>query len=257
VPVVSGGNRVATRDGRRAVIFDPSPESMALSRWQEGKFLDLERQFAKDWRAALSNIDLDAIFRQGRDIIKRIGRPRDLAATRAAASELLSKYSSRYVLEALQELRPKNAADMIVKRWKEHGCPPITAFAPYTAHILAVDLFFCLALRADLIGRERPTNKIDIAYLYYLPFCMVFTSRDKLHAKTVPLFLNEDQVFVRGDDLKADLAKLDEHYSRLPDDVKVDRRNVVRPPATGGWRLLGLPVMGSANGTWLARTRRQ
>jgi hypothetical protein len=61
----------------------------------------------------LSNIDLDAIFRQGRDIIKRIGRPRDLAAAKAAASNLLGKYSSRYVLEALQELKPKNAAEVI------------------------------------------------------------------------------------------------------------------------------------------------
>jgi hypothetical protein len=171
VPVVDGGNRVATRDGRGAVVFDPSPESMALSRWQDGRFLDLERQFAKDWRSAFSNIELDTIFRQGRDIIKRIGRPRDLAAARANA---LGKHSSRYVLEALQELKANNAADVIVNRWKEHGCPPITAFAPYTAHVLAVDLFFCLALGADLIGRERPTNKIDIAHLYYLPVCMAF-----------------------------------------------------------------------------------
>jgi hypothetical protein len=26
-------------------------------------------------------------------------------------------------------------------------------------------------------------------WLYYLPFCMVFASMDKLHAKTVPVFL--------------------------------------------------------------------
>ena len=113
--------------------------------------------------------------------------------------------------------------------------PPIASIAPYTAHIFAVDLFFCLGLGADLIGRERPTNKIDMAYLYYLPFCMVFTSRDKLHAKTARLFLNSDQVFVLGDELKADLARLDEHFSKLPDEVKL--RGVMSfahfPPADG------------------------
>ena len=72
-----------------------------------------------------------------------------------------------------------------------------------------------------MIGRERPSNKIDIAYLYYLPFCMVFTSRDKLHQKTAPLFLDDDQVFVHGDDLKVDLAKLDAHYSLLSDEEKL------------------------------------
>jgi hypothetical protein len=84
-----------------------------------------------------------------------------------------------------------------------------------------VDLFFCIGLGADLIGRERPTNKIDIAYLYYLPFCMAFTSRDKLHERTAPFFLDEEQVFIRGDDLKADLAKLDAHYSQLSEDEKL------------------------------------
>jgi hypothetical protein len=75
-------------------------------------------------------------------------------------------------------------------------------------------------LAADLISPNRPSNKIDIAYLYYLPFCMVFTSNDNLHAQTVPLFLRKDQVFIAGMKLKADFHKLDDHYSQLPDDVK-------------------------------------
>jgi hypothetical protein len=220
-PILSGGRHVATRDGKKNVVFDTAPEYVALSRWADGNFLDLERQFAKDWRASLSNIDLDAIFVQGREIIKRVGRPGDLAAARVLASDLLGKTSSRFVLEALKELKPPRAAEYIVNRWKKLGSPPIASIAPYTAHIFAVDLFFCLALGADLIGRERQTNKIDMAYLYYLPFCMVFTSRDKLHAKTARLFLNSDQVFLPGDELKADLSKLDEHYSKLPDEVKL------------------------------------
>ena len=220
-PVVAGGSPVATRDGGRAVVFDPPPEAQALSRWEEGNFLEVERGFAKSWRDELSAIDLDAIFRQGREINRRIGRPKDLLAAKVVAVELLQKRSSRYVSDALQALKPEGAARKILERWEYHGRPPIKEFAPYTAHVMAVDLFFCLALGADLIGRERPSNKIDIAYLYYLPFCMVFTSRDRLHERTAPLFLDEKQVFVRGDDLKADLAKLDAHYSLLSDDEKL------------------------------------
>lgn len=221
VPVVSGGNPVTTRDGRHGVVFDSPPEAEALKRWRDRDFLEVERQFAKAWRDALSGIDLDQLFRQGRDIIKRLGRPKDLAAAKDVAAELLHKPGARYVAEALEALRPEGLSRAVLERWKAHGGPPIKVFAPYTAHLLLVDLFFCIGLGADLIGRERPTNKIDFAYLYYLPFCMAFTSRDRLHERTAPLFLGENQVFIRGDDLKADLTKLDEHYSQLSDDEKL------------------------------------
>jgi len=49
---------------------------------------------------------------------------------------------------------------------------------------------------------------------------MVFTSNDKLHANIAPFFLRDNQTFVLGSELKADLAKLDEHYDAFPDDVK-------------------------------------
>lgn len=220
VPVVSGGKPVTTGDGRRAVVFDPPPETEALKRWEERDFLEVEHQFARAWRDALSEIDLDAIFRQGREIIKRLGRPRDLSAVKAAATQILRKPGSRYVTDALQAFQPEDLGHAVLERWKAHGSPPIKEFAPYTAHVFLVDLFFCIGLGADLIGRERPSNKIDLAYLYYLPFCMAFTSNDNLHKRTAPLFLDENQEFIRGQDLKADLAKLDAHYSQLSDDEK-------------------------------------
>ena len=45
---------------------------------------------------------------------------------------------------------------------------------------------------------------------------------DKLHAWTVPVFLQEDQEFVWGADLKADLKRLDTYFDSLPDDVKAE-----------------------------------
>lgn len=221
VPVVPGGNPVNTQNGRRAVVYDSPPEAAALSRWQEHDFLDVERRFAKAWRDALSGIDLDALFREGREIIKRVGRPKDLLAAKVVAAELVRKPGSRYVADALGGYKPDDLGRAVLQRWRANGSPPITDFAPYTAHLLLVDLFFCIGLGADLIGRERPTNKVDIAYLYYLPFCMAFTSRDKLHERTAFLFLDEGQAFIRGDDLKADLAKLDAHYSQLSDEEKL------------------------------------
>jgi len=66
---------------------------------------------------------------------------------------------------------------------------------------------------------------------------MVFASSDNLHSRTVPLFLTGDQVFIHGPELKADLTKLDSHYSALADGVK--ERGVVSfascPPTEGGF----------------------
>ncbi len=49
---------------------------------------------------------------------------------------------------------------------------------------------------------------------------MVFTSNDNLHQRVVPLFLRKDQTFVKGQELKADLAKIDAHFATFPDDEK-------------------------------------
>ncbi len=99
------------------------------------------------------------------------------------------------------------AAQMVIlQRWGAAGRPALQEFVPYFKHVFSVDLFFHLALAADLISRVRPAgkadNKVDISYLYYLPFCRVFTSSDNLHERVVPLFLRDDQSFVKGPELR-------------------------------------------------------
>ncbi len=58
----------------------------------------------------------------------------------------------------------------------------------------------------------NPTNWVDLQYLYYLPFCMVFASEDRLHRLLAPLLIRANQDFVTGFELKADLRRIaDEH----------------------------------------------
>jgi hypothetical protein len=110
VPVVPGGNPVNAPNGRRAVVYDTPPEAAALSRWQEHEFLDVERRFAKAWCDAPRASTLTRSFMQGRDIIKRVGRPKDLLATKVAAAELVGKPGSRYVAEALAGYKPDGSS---------------------------------------------------------------------------------------------------------------------------------------------------
>ena len=128
----------------------------------------------------------------------------------------LTKSSARFegILEVLEipfQLRP-----YIKERWKHRGKPPLRVFAPYALHVLRVELFFRVALGANLIASTRPSHKIDMAYLFYLPFCMIFVSSDRLHKQCASLFLRRDQHFVWGAELKEDLAALNMHFSALP-----------------------------------------
>jgi hypothetical protein len=219
--MLRAGGKVVNLDGKSGVFFSKSNEEEALYRWQEHEFLDLERQIAKAWRRELSDVDYDETYRFFQKWFL-IGKPKNLAEVKTLADATINGSSQGASLAFGMNLLgiPDKAQQEIVARWIGMGNPPVREFAPYFHHVVSVDLFFNLAIAADQISRERPSNKIDLAYIYYLPFCQIFTSSDKLHERVVPLFLRKDQSFVKGHDMKADLRKLDDHYSALPDDVK-------------------------------------
>jgi len=100
------------------------------------------------------------------------------------------------------------------------GYPSLASFAPYVAHVLSVEIFFYVAVASSQISKERVTNKIDLAYLYYLPFCKIFTSGDKLHRRCAPYFLRDGQQFVWAQDLKNDLKNIDVFFDTLPENEK-------------------------------------
>lgn len=108
----------------------------------------------------------------------------------------------------------------ILQRWSSFNYPPLTQYAPYVAYVYSVELFFQIALAANLISSDRPSNRVDIGYLFYLPFCMAFVSSDKLHRKCAPLFLRENQQFLWGPEIKKGLKEVNSHFSGYPDEEK-------------------------------------
>jgi hypothetical protein len=232
--VVLSSGRSVIRNGKEGVVFDRSREAQAVDRWRRRRFLDAEREFARSWRDMLDRLDLEALYKKFQPVMKQENHPRNLKDVKAFVDNLLldANVGERVLSWALETCSiPYEAYESIYKRWIDAGKPAFRAFAPYTAHVLSVDLFFALSVAGGFIAKERPSNKVDMAYLYYLPFCMVFASMDKLHARTVPLFMQENQQFIWGADLKTDLKRLDEHYSKLPEEVK----------ATGVMKFAGYP----------------
>jgi hypothetical protein len=223
VPVRSGGKRVRLADGKIGILYDQAPEAKAFARWQREQFREVEREFASQWRQQLAASDHGATAKLVRRILEIHSNPRDLNEALAIAKEVVHGEGQRFqTLKTAFALfgLPQSKFPGVQRRWTAIGRPRLTDFAPYTAHCLLVDVFFHVAIDKRLIAPDRPSNRVDIAYLYYLPFAMMFVSNDKLHRRTVPLFLNDRQRFVVGEDLKRDLAALDAYYSGRPEEER-------------------------------------
>ena len=223
VPAIAGGRAVRQGDGRVGVVYDQSPEAKAFDRWQHQKFYELEREFASRWREQLSAVDHAEMAKLAKAALKISASPKNLEDALAIAIEVVQGKGQRFrtlkAAYALLGLEPRQWNE-VLRRWKDKGGPPLPQYAPYVAYCMLVDVFFHVAVDKRLISPDRPSNRTDMAYLYYLPFAMMFVSNDKLHKRTAQLFLNAKQHFVSGDELKADLQALDAHYSALPEDEK-------------------------------------
>ena len=235
-----GGGRFVTGGGRTGVVYDDSPEMRAFARWQAERFSEVERQFAAGWRTALENADLDAIAEGLRSLGVNGKKCTSFEQAKATAQEIVDVSSNplkqlEMAVRFFDVPRPYHRA--LIERWKRRGQPPLSTFAPYAAFVLTVEMFFHISIAANLISAERPSNRTDIAYLFYLPFSMMFVSNDKLHRRTSSLFLRPNQQFVWGPDLKSDLKRLNAHYLALPEAER--NRGIMRiakhPPIEGGY----------------------
>ena len=221
-PIIGGGVTKISPEGKVGVHFKQFPETEALQRWQKNEFLKIEHNFARQWRQSLSNLNFELMIGFIKNIVPSAIKFKDLKGIKEFIDQFVTGNDKELLIFAFEVLGiPENARNIILSRWSKEKNPSLNKFAPYATYVLKVDLLFYLGLVSSFISRERPSNKIDLAYLYYLPFCMVFVSNDRLHKRTAPLFMELGQTFINGQDLKLDLGKLDKHYSELPEEVKL------------------------------------
>jgi hypothetical protein len=217
---VAGARGVEAQDGKKGVVYDASPESQAFSRWQRGEFAEIERNFAGAWRDMLTELNLEDTAKRMRSVGIDSSTCKSIEQAHASAMSLVRSRAKPFeqmaLLFAFVNI-PRELHREILERWAVDRYRPLADYAPYAAHVLAVELFFQIALATGLISAERPSNRIDVGYLFYLPFCMVFTSSDKLHRRCATSFLRKDQEFVWGPDLKAELARLNRDFAQLPE----------------------------------------
>lgn len=215
--------RPGGRPVKSGIVFDQTPEEEAFHRWHNGEFHEVERLAAAVWRKALGELDLGAVGKEMRSLGFTQKACKTLQDAKAIANALVNgadKPFARLAL-AIQFFHiPQELHSPIAQAWQSAGKRTLPEFAPYAAYALAVEIFFQVALGAGLIGGERPSNRTDIAYLFYLPFSMVFVSSDDLHRRTAPLFMRADQAFVWGIDLKKALRAINDHFLQLPEEER-------------------------------------
>jgi hypothetical protein len=216
---LAGGKRVQLGD-KKGMIFERSKEQEAFSRWVKREFLDIERTIAKEWRKSLTAIDLDAMVKTVMAELGHWRKPKSLADAKQIADTIIDSMDPKWLLRfGLDLLGVPESTDWVINDWNVRRRPPLRDYAPYFVFMLTINIFFCVVLPTQLLSNVKPSHKVDLAYLYYLPFCSVFTSKDNFHAEIVPLFLSPGQMFVNGIELKEDLKKLVAHYSALPETV--------------------------------------
>jgi hypothetical protein len=218
-PYVAGGRAVQLGD-QKGMIFQQTKEQEALQRWMSHEFLEAERGIAKWWRRSLTSIDLDAMATAVMGEIGPWRKPKSLQDARQMADTIIDNMDPEWLIRfGLNLLGAPEAVESVANEWIQKRRPSLRDHLSYFVFMLVINIFFCLVLPTQLLSNVKPSHKIDLAYLYYLPFCSVFTSKDNFHADIVPLFLSPEQTFISGIDLKEDLKRLVAHYESLPEDV--------------------------------------
>lgn len=220
-PVISAGKLMKTEDGSVGVHIEEFPEQAALLRWQDHNFLEIERGLAKGWRADLAAHDPERLIGMVKNVLPAELKISSLGQLKEFVDRLCASTDPHILSLALEFLDlPEAQRRRGLGRWEWAGKPNFDEFFPYVAHVFKVDLVFYLGIHRGFISGKRASNRADMAYLYYLPFGATFTSGDRLHRMTVPLFLRDNQTYLEASELKSALAEMDAHYDALPREIK-------------------------------------
>jgi hypothetical protein len=203
---------VLTTADERGLVYDSLPDLQMWQRWADGDFSETDELKAKEWRAQIASIDIPGIAsywtdfcgkylvaaRNVEDVIREIDR--QIVDSFSSVEQQNFLWAIYQFLEA-----PKEACFMSQTLFSAGLIPQIKTWAPYAASIGRLGMILCCCLSRKFVT-SRPTNVIDLQYLFYAPFGSVFVSEDKLHSQLWPATIAKGS-FVRGSDMRDDLKR--------------------------------------------------
>jgi hypothetical protein len=238
VPILGGGKLIISKRGERGIFFDSTPEQIALLRWSQGDFSESDKLLASTWRGMVPQIDVESYKHKLNRYYIVIPRAANFPELAVSVDRLLADPSLRESL--LNCLLDECGVSGVMRRlivftWSLAGRPDLREYAPYASYCLRVLLVFIGGIRSKLISLNS-TNRLDLEYCYYLPFCMGFVSRDHLHRDLSAALLGPKEEFIDGDQLKSELRQLADEWDALTSEQRQDREAEYGdyPPAREG-----------------------
>lgn len=217
-PIVDSAQLVQMEDGKKGVKINSSQERLAIDRWKEGNFLDSDKTLSQVWRDTTSQKDLlnnvKNHFVSSFPFFGQLKNQKDILACFDTQFNQPDFQLTTLQLFIEEFSISASKASQIFYRWEISTDKSIQNFAPYALHCMRTRFLFYIALRNGIIT-TRPTNWLDLEYLYYLPFCRVFLSNDKFHDEIVPYLINKNQLYIKGNLMKEDLKKIIEIKKQL------------------------------------------
>lgn len=209
-PVVLQGEPTQHEDGRVGLFCEETDFDRAILRWQTGDFDAADRILASKWRQIPEGIDLEA-FRT-RNVGSRLPDPGpgsiEELATMLQAYVDHARARTDALTHLIQEFKfSQEFAQRICYRAECLQLGSLSEMSPYGAHCAKTSLLFYYGLVHGFIG-TRATNRIDLEYLYYLPFTHAFVSGDRFHVTMAPYLMAGPQMFVDAPSLKAELKAI-------------------------------------------------
>ena len=216
IPIV-GGELIRQRDGEFGVYYNTAKDKKFLFDWSRGEFAGY-RDKASDIRHRQHEFDYAKYFTEYSDVFDRLPKFEDDDPFEAMDkftkwfdnTHMANMSPERIFNIAVQDLLNDSEKDRAKKNWKNSGKTP-QEFFPYAFHYARINQWF--AGIVGMVSRPALTSKkakfhIDIQYLYYLPFCKIFTTSDDLLFAAAKVFKLPGQNIVPGEEVKCDLKRI-------------------------------------------------
>jgi hypothetical protein len=201
-------NVMISRDGQ-GVIYDSRQDREMWGAWAAGNFTKTDEYLAERWREQSGQIDIAWIAEFWSDFCaKYLLDARSIADVIGRIDELISRRSEqRNLLNMVFHFTeaPPAVCRLSTALMTAGLIPSLRAWAPYCVSVTRLSMVLCCCLALKFVT-SRPTNVLDLQYLFYAPFGMVFVSHDRLQRDLWPAATTKAS-FVWGDELKADLQR--------------------------------------------------
>ena len=210
-PIIAPTTINTLDNGQRAALIDETSFCEKIHRWQKGEFNKQDEDLANIWQDIKNSSKAgDGVqFLQANRII--IPKSTSIDELRIVVDELLRNPKMQHVfLDMFLSYQDVDQTTKLNIKKRLKQCPySLSKVAPYAFYCLKVLVLFLGAYKFDLLLEKKTDDQIDLEYLFYLPFCHVFSSNDRFHMTLAPQLMRKDQLFLSGEDLKKGIQEIE------------------------------------------------